>query len=284
MASSNVNFDPDSFAKFDSQSSKSADEVLRRIHFQGSLTENHQVLEVGCGTGRFARQYLLTHCRICRRIVATDCDPDMIDFAKKHFAHDDIVHDLLDITTPCLDMFLERYGKFDRVFSFLVFHMIRDQKTAYANIAKLLNPDGECLVVAMSSLDTMDVWLEVYKMPKWKGRIPDPRNVFNASVNFNRIKSAAQVEAEVRDTLRGTGLQCISCEVEDSCWKFDCMDSLLGILLTIFPFKAFVPAEEWGCFRDSWAELMHRKLSPTQGEPLALKFTFYVVHGRRSTN
>ncbi|KAH8037004.1 hypothetical protein HPB51_008330 [Rhipicephalus microplus] len=261
MASSNVNFDPDSFAKFDSQSSQSADEVLRRIHFQGSLTENHQVLEVGCGTGRFARQYLLTHCRICRRIVATDCDPDMIDFAKKHFAHDDIVHDLLDITTPCLDMFLERYGKFDRIFSFLVFHMIRDQKTAYANIAKLLNPDGECLVVAMSSLDTMDVWLEVYKMPKWKGRIPDPRNVFNASVNFNWIKSAAQVEAEVRDTLRGT-----------------------GILLTIFPFKAFVPAEEWGCFRDSWAELMHRQLSPTQGEPLALKFTFYVVHGRRSTN
>lgn len=279
-----MNFDPDSFAKFDSQSSRFADEVLRKMRFQVSLTEDHQVLEVGCGTGRFARHFLLPHCQLSRRIVATDCDPDMVDFARKHFAHEDIVYDVLDVTTANLGPFLERYGKFDRIFSFMVFHMIRDHKAAYANITKLLHENGECLVVALSSLDTMDVWLEVYKTPKWTGRIPDPRNIFNASINYNRVKSAAQVEAEVRDTLRGTGLQCISCEVEDSSWKFDNMDALLGILLTIFPFKACVPAEEWEGFRSLWAELMHQQLSPTPGEPLALKFTCYIVHAKRSAN
>ncbi|KAL1469629.1 hypothetical protein MTO96_040970 [Rhipicephalus appendiculatus] len=173
------------------------------MRFQGSLTEDHQVLEVGCGTGRFARLFLLTHCQPCRRIVATDCDPDMVDFARQHFAHERIVHDILDITTPNLTPFLERYGKFDRILSFMVFHMIKDQKTAYENIGRLLDDNGECLVVAMSSLDTMDVWLEVYKNPKWKRLIPDPRNIFNASINYNHLKSVTQVEAEVRDTLRG---------------------------------------------------------------------------------
>ncbi|KAH7942894.1 hypothetical protein HPB52_002071 [Rhipicephalus sanguineus] len=135
--------------------------------------------------------------------------------------------------------------------------MIREQKTAYANIAQLLNDNGECL---------------------------NPRNVFNASINFNRVKSAAQVEAEVRDTLRGTGLQCISCEVRDSSLKFDSLDTILDILLTVFPFKDFVSAEEWEDFRNLWAEVLYPKLSPTPEEQLALKFTYYLVHARRSTD
>lgn len=223
-----MKFYPDSYAKCDHYTGQLHDEVLRRIRFEVPLTKEQQVLEVGCGTGHSARRFLLPHCQPCRRIVATDLQPDMIEFAREHFSHENIVHDVLDITTPDLGPFLETYGKFDRVFSFLAFHMIQDQRAAYANIAKLLNDGGECLVLAFSSLDFADVWAEVCGVPKWKGRIPDPRDVANASFNFNCVKSAAKIEAEVRDTLRGTGLQCISCEVRDSSWKFDSMDHFLG--------------------------------------------------------
>ncbi|KAH7942891.1 hypothetical protein HPB52_002068 [Rhipicephalus sanguineus] len=197
--------------------------------------------------------------------------PDMVEFGRERFSHEDIVYDVLDITTPDLSP----------IFSFLAFHMIRDQRAAYANIAKLLNGEGECLVVAFSSFDFVDVWEDVCRTPKWTGRIPNPRNVVNSLFNFNRVKSGAQVEAEVRDTLDGAGLQCISCEVRDHSWKYDSMDSLLDMLLAVVPFRAIVPTEEWTDFVDLWAELMHRKLCPSPREPLKLKFSVYVLHGRR---
>ncbi|KAH7942892.1 hypothetical protein HPB52_002069 [Rhipicephalus sanguineus] len=277
-----MKFNPESYVRYSHYPSQFEDELVKTMHFRSPLTKDQQVLEIGSGTGHFARLYLLLHCQPCRRIVVTDLQPDMVEFGRERFSHDDIVYDVLDITTPDLSPFLERYGKFDRVFSFLAFQMIRDQKAAYANIAKLLNGEGECLVVAFSGFDIVDVWADVCRTPKWTGRIPKPRNVFNSLFNYNRVKSAAQVEAEVRDTLGGTGLQCISCEVRDHSWKYDSMDSLLEMFLAVLNFRAFVPTEEWTDFVDLWAELMHRKLCPEPGESLKLKFVVYVVHSRRA--
>nr|XP_037287010.1 juvenile hormone acid O-methyltransferase-like [Rhipicephalus microplus] len=95
----------------------------------------------------------------------------MLQFATERFSDRDIVHDVLDIVTPDLDPFLKKYGKFQRAFAFLVFHMIRDQSAAYGNIAKLLTDDGECLVVADSSYGLMDLWKDVYDSDNWKGVI-----------------------------------------------------------------------------------------------------------------
>ncbi|KAH6942251.1 hypothetical protein HPB50_002071 [Hyalomma asiaticum] len=251
-----MNFNTDGFARFDHYSVQFADEVMSKTSFQGTLTEDDQVLEVGCGTGHFARRFMLTRSKPCRKVVATDFDPAMIDFAREHYSHEDIAYETLDIVTSNLTPFLERHGTFDRVLCFWVFHMIQDQKAAYANVAKLLKDHGECLVVAFSSLDTMDVWRDVYNTPKWKGRIPDPQNVFNASINYNRVKSASQVEAEVRDTLRGTGLHCISCEVRDSSWKFESMEYLLAsFLLRGLCAKALTATREY-------MSLQHRFLVP----------------------
>ncbi|KAL1480867.1 hypothetical protein MTO96_050685 [Rhipicephalus appendiculatus] len=277
-----MKLNPESYAKYNHYSSQFEDDLLRKIPFRNPLTKDQQVLEIGSGCGHFARLYLLPHCEPCRKIVAPDLQPDMVEFAREHFSHEDIVYDVLDITTPSLSPFLERYGKFDRVYSFLVFHIIRDHTAAYGNIARFLSDEGECLVVAFSSFDMVDVWEGVCRMPKWTGRIPNPRNVVNSLFNFNRVKSADQVEAEVRKTLRETGLQCISCEVHDDSWEYDSMDSLLDMLLAVVPFKAIVPNEEWTDFVNLGAELTHRKLGTAPGEPLSMKFQVYVVHACRA--
>ncbi|KAH6942248.1 hypothetical protein HPB50_002068 [Hyalomma asiaticum] len=354
-----MQINPDSYAKYSHYPSHLNDEVLRKTRFLSPLNEDKQALEVGCGPGHFTRQFLLPHCQPCKRIVATDILPGMIEFAKEHFSHEAIIYDVLDIATPDLTSFLDRYGKFDRVVSFLTFHTVKDHKAAYANIANLLKDQGECLVTGMSSIDYADVWEDVCSMPKWKGRIPDAREVLNSSIDFNRMKSTSQVEAEVRETLRGTGLQCISCEVQESSWKHDdianavehgtpekafshhlhhilvsslsdarevlnssidfnrmkstsqveaevretlrgtglqCIScevqesswkhddiaNAVDMLITTVPFKASIPAEEWTDFRSLVTEVLQRKLSTPPGDPLAVKIRYYVVHALKS--
>ncbi|KAH9365816.1 hypothetical protein HPB48_013352 [Haemaphysalis longicornis] len=223
-----MKFFPDSYAKYDHFPSRESQKALQKIQFKNTLSKEKQVLEIGCGTGYFAQKFLLPSCQPCRRLVVTDVQPEMVDFGRQNFCHSDIVHDVLDIASPNLDTFLDKYGRFDRIFSFLSFHMIHPVNVAYANVAKLLNEGGECLITALSSFDIVDVWAEVCETDAWRGRIPDPRKIANETFNFNSVKSAAQVEAEVRNKLRGTGLECISCEVYDSTWKYDDIDSLLG--------------------------------------------------------
>ncbi|XP_077489854.1 juvenile hormone acid O-methyltransferase-like [Amblyomma americanum] len=277
-----MKFHPECYVKYVHYPSQLNEEALKKTCFQKPLTKDQQVLEVGCGIGHFAQQFLLPHCQPCRRLVATDLQPDMVRFARERFPHEDIVYDVLDIATPNLSPFLEKYGKFDRVFSFLTFHMIQDQKTAYANVSKLLNEGGECLVLGFASHDIVDVCAELCQTDRWKGRVPDPRKAAHPTFNFNRVKSASQVEAEVRDTLRGTGLECLSCDVYDSGWKYDDMDSLLDMFLTTLPFRSTVPDEDWEDFRTVWAEMMFRKLSPSPGKPLEVKFSLYAVHARHA--
>ncbi|XP_077527633.1 juvenile hormone acid O-methyltransferase-like [Haemaphysalis longicornis] len=279
---------PESYTKYDHFPSRESQKALQKTQFKNTLSKEKQVLEIGCGTGYFAQKFLLPSCQPCRRLVVTDVQPEMVDFRRQNFSHSDIVHDVLDIASPNLDTFLDKYGKFDRIFSFLSFHMIHPINVAYANVAKLLNEGGECLITAFSSFDIADVWAEVCETDAWRGRIPVsttdsyPRTIANETFNFNCIKPAAQVEAEVRNRLRGTGLKCISCEVYDSTWKYDDIDSLLDMFLTLLPFKPVIPNEEWSDFRSLWADLTTRKLAPVPGQPLEVKLTVSAIHGCRS--
>lgn len=277
-----MKFFPDSYAKYDQFPGRESEKALQKTHFKSTLSKEQQVLEIACGTGYYARNFLLPSCQPCGRLVVTDVQPEMIEFARQNFSHGDIIHDILDIASPNLTEFLEKYGKFDRIFSFLSFHMIHPVNVAYANVAKLLNEGGECLITAFSSFDIADVWAEVCETDAWRGRIPDPRTIANETFNFNCIKPAAQVESEVRNKLRGTGLECISCEVYHSTWQYADIDSLLDMFLTVLPFKPVIPDEEWSDFRSLWADLTTRKLAPLPGQPLELKLTFSAIHGCRS--
>ncbi|KAH6943273.1 hypothetical protein HPB50_018386 [Hyalomma asiaticum] len=90
-------FNPTCYAMCADYLSQLDEGVLKKARFQSPLTEDQQVLDVGCGPGHFTRQFLLPYCQPCRRIVAADIDPGMVDFAKEHFSHEAIIYDILDV-------------------------------------------------------------------------------------------------------------------------------------------------------------------------------------------
>ncbi|XP_075534940.1 juvenile hormone acid O-methyltransferase-like [Dermacentor variabilis] len=125
-----------------------------------------QILDIGCGTGDYTRDFLLPCCLPCDRLVGIDSSIEMIEYAKRHSAHEKIEYELLDIGDD-LTEFISRRGPFDRVFSFYCLHWVRDQGAALKNVAALMAPGGQCLLVIPASSQLAAVWRLLAEMDHW---------------------------------------------------------------------------------------------------------------------
>ncbi|KAH7934121.1 hypothetical protein HPB49_021636 [Dermacentor silvarum] len=134
--------------------------------FREPSQENHQYLDIGCGTGDFTRDVLLPMCLPCRKIVGVDCSPEMIQHARRHSASEKLHFHVLDV---CGDVsgFAEKYGHFERVYSFYCLHWALDLGAAIKNIAKLLTPTGECLLAFYACHEVAIAWKRLVKLDRW---------------------------------------------------------------------------------------------------------------------
>ncbi|XP_070388319.1 uncharacterized protein [Dermacentor albipictus] len=133
------------------------------------LAEPHatmQILDIGCGTGDYTRDFLLPRCLPCDRLVGIDSSIQMIEYAKRHSAHEKIEYELLDIGDDMTE-FISRRGHFDRVFSFYCLHWVRNQGAALKNVAALMAPGGQCLLVIPASNQLAAVWRLLAEMDHW---------------------------------------------------------------------------------------------------------------------
>ncbi|KAH7935574.1 hypothetical protein HPB52_009960 [Rhipicephalus sanguineus] len=135
---------------------------------QPAVGAEQQYIDVGCGPGSFTKEALLPRVLPeCRRLVAVDRCNKALDYARENFSHDLIMYDTLDVERHNPESLTERYGAFDRVYSFLTFHYVADIAKAYSNVCKLLKHGGECLVLSVVKADAIEVWNEAYQMEEW---------------------------------------------------------------------------------------------------------------------
>ncbi|XP_075728118.1 juvenile hormone acid O-methyltransferase [Rhipicephalus microplus] len=125
-----------------------------------------QVLDVGCGTGDFTRDFLLPRCLPCARLIGIDCSVDMIKYASRHSAHEKIEYEVLDIGEDVTE-FISHRGRFDRVYSFYCLQWLKDQGSALKNIAALMAPGAQCVLVFPASHQPGAVWSLLAKMDRW---------------------------------------------------------------------------------------------------------------------
>ena len=108
--------------------------TLRRV--QGLLSEDQDVLEIGCGTGSTA----LRLAPFTRRLLATDISAGMIGIAHQKLAAaplPQLSFALADADTP-----MAIQGKYDVVLAFNLLHLVTDLNRALELAAQTLRPGG----------------------------------------------------------------------------------------------------------------------------------------------
>lgn len=117
-------------------------EIVGKIIHDYSLTDEHRMLEIGCGEGRDAFPLLEKG----YRLLATDVSPEAIAYCQKRMPGFAEHFRVLDCITGRLDI------DFDFIFAVAVVHMLvldEDRDAFYAFIREHLNHTGIALICSM---------------------------------------------------------------------------------------------------------------------------------------
>jgi len=105
------------------------------------------VVDIGCGSGNVTK--MLCGTLTPKKILASDFDAQMVEYAKEKCGDERIEYFVQDISLPWdqLDEKLKNLeGKVDLVWSNRVLHWVSDKATAAKTIARLLKPGGRCYI------------------------------------------------------------------------------------------------------------------------------------------
>ncbi|XP_037522175.1 juvenile hormone acid O-methyltransferase [Rhipicephalus sanguineus] len=90
----------------------------------------------------------------------------MLKYARQKYAHEKIVYEHLDIDKD-VSGFLKKHGAFQRVYSFRTLQWSQDLSCALRNIAELLVPGGECLLLFFARSFLMESFKQMSRLEPW---------------------------------------------------------------------------------------------------------------------
>ncbi|XP_064456097.1 juvenile hormone acid O-methyltransferase-like isoform X1 [Ornithodoros turicata] len=235
--------------------------------------ETQQFLDIGCAGGDFTHDVLLQKCGPCRRLVGTDISEAMVEYARSNHANPKLFYEVLDIAGD-MSPFIDEYGHFDRVYSFYCLHWVKDQKRALANIASLMTPNGECLLVFCGKTVFYEVWRQFVQHDRW-------RRYKNA---FEKFIPPSQYENDLRSyiekLLAMARLQPHTCEVLHNSWVFPTEQRLRDTLLPVLPTLGDMEqGEKNAIFEDLYTRVLAMCSSHPDG--ISMDSFLYVVHASK---
>ncbi|MFH5210628.1 class I SAM-dependent methyltransferase [Antrihabitans spumae] len=173
---------------------------------------DERVLDVGCGDGFVTRSIAarLPH----GSVLGVDPSPRMIATAQLAHEPTNVSFEVADVTSMAFD------DEFDLAVSFNALHWVREQTTAYGNIARALRAGGRVLVqfVCASERPSVEqVAMDVAADPRWA----------DAFTEFVPPFVHVEVE-EFTATVTAAGLEVVDVTVVDREWDFGSRDAFVG--------------------------------------------------------
>ncbi|KAH6927167.1 hypothetical protein HPB50_000095 [Hyalomma asiaticum] len=270
--------DPKSFLWLRKHNYRDNLRALEVARFRRPATRDSQYLEIGCGPGNFTAEALLPKLRPCRRLVATDKSDMMVNYASKYFQRPNVVYDIFDADCRSGDpdgarRIVDAYGLFDRVYSFMAFHYVRDLTQAYRNVFSCLKKGGECLTVCFAGAAVTDVWYRLYNTRQWQPFLRNPRLLLSDRFCYSEPIPGTVKKGELQE-ITAAGMELVSWRMYDSLWTMPDLDSWLECYVPFFGLEDRVPKEKLGAFR---ADLRSLLLESSTATPVGVGLRHSVI-------
>ncbi|KAH7944102.1 hypothetical protein HPB52_015579 [Rhipicephalus sanguineus] len=220
--------DPVSFTYLKANMYREHQNVLEKVKFRQQQGDDWRYLDLGCGPGNFLKEILLPRLRPCKCVVAVDSSRQMLSYAQQHHDAHEVFFELLDIEHGNPNEIVAKYGQFDRVYAFLIFHFVKDLNQAYRNVYQLLRQGGECLAVNFMRTGISDVWHQIYEKEAWKEYVPNPVEVLSKRFCFNEEVPHKALVTDEMNAVAAAGLDIVDCHTYTSQWIFPTADAWLG--------------------------------------------------------
>ncbi|XP_054922820.2 uncharacterized protein [Dermacentor andersoni] len=254
--------------------------ALNDVKFRSPASHDDQYIDVGCGPGNFLAEQLLPRLQPFARVVSTDISEDMILYAQSHHKAPKVCFEVLDIENGDVQFIIDKYGLFNRVFSFLTFHYIWDLHKAYHNISRLLKDGGECVVAYFTRTGVTDVWHRIYQKEEWRSHIPDLSSMFAGRYCFDEPVDEEKLAALEESAVTAAGLELVTCRTYCSPCTFPTADVCLDAHVPFFKLDARVPEEKRAAFWKTWRYAL-KDASNSHTGGISLNYDVLVAHSQK---
>lgn len=244
------------------------------LTFAQTNTEDHQFLDLGCGTGDFTRDWLLPRCPPCRRIVAVDASEDMLSYARQNCSHPSIEYDYLNVGNDVTG-FVQKYGRFDRIYSFFCLNWLSNQAHAMKNVSSLLTDSGECLLVFPAWSPTRMLWRKIGQLERWKKFA----HVFESFVPKSQDLEDDEARLTyLQDILHNANLKASTCELRYVQEDHSKPEHFIDMQMSLNPASSLVTPEEKEMLRE---DVTREVTTWKTGSTFASAPSLYIVHARK---
>jgi ubiquinone/menaquinone biosynthesis C-methylase UbiE len=174
--------------------------TLRRV--QGLLSAEHDVLEIGCGTGTTALRLALS----TRHMLATDVSAGMIAIAREKLAAEPVPQ--LSFAVADADAPVFGQGAYDVALAFNLLHLVSDLDRALELAVQALRPGG-LLISKPPCIAEMNPLIPYLALPLMRaiGKAPQVLCFNEKGLRSAIVRQGLEIEAVERHGTRGKDIR-----------------------------------------------------------------------------
>lgn len=143
--------------------------VLREFAPKLKWNTQELILDIGCGSGDVTSGLLVPaipkNMTKNFNVVGVDVSNDMVDHAKDKYGERNVSFCQMDISHEIPQRKMTR--RFSKIFSFYCLHWVKDQGIALHNIHRLLEYNGEAVLVFLAKNPLFQVYRKMARKTEW---------------------------------------------------------------------------------------------------------------------
>lgn len=201
----------------------------------------------------------------------------MLSYARSNCSHPSIKYEYLNIGND-VTSFVQKYGRFDRIYSFFCLNWLSNQARALENVSSLLTDSGKCLLVFPAWSPTRMLWRKIGQLDRWRkfshvfeGFVPKSQDMEDDDARLYYLQ----------DILHSANLKPSTCELRYVFVDHSKPEQFIDMQMSLNPAASLVTPEENKMLRD---DVTKEVMTWTSGRKFPSAPSIYIVHAKKCRN